>query len=1136
MGTHDEGEVSRRRFDVADAAPLLLDAGGAVTSWTRRAEELLGYRAADAVGRGLERLLTEADALRAPEVLERARREGGWAGLLWARREDGGALPVMARITPAAEPGGVSRWLLLLSEVGEDAPGWNMSRSMLEQMLGGSPIGIAIVDTDLRFVWSNAALARFGGGPPRDRLGLRLADVQPGLDSEAIEAQMRRVLATGETVVGYEHLGHLRSAPHRETAHMMSFTRLDDDRGRPTGVYYTVVDITDRHRARQRLALLDRAGRRIGRTLDIVRTAQELADVTVPGFADAVTVDLLEPVLRGAEPTADGGPAEGVSLRRAGLRTAQWWGDAPDASPVDAGDLLAVSAGGGGRLTGSPAVAYPLGSPPARCLVTGRPWRGERAEGAGEAWTRALPPAGGAASVLIVPVRARGAVLGVTTFLRRRGREPFGEDDLALAEDLVSRAAVCVDNARRYTRERAAALVLQRNLLPHRLPEQDAVEASACYRPADELTGLGGDWYDLIPLSAARVALVVGEVPGFGIDAAAAMGRVRTAVRTLAALDLPPEEVLAHLDDLVARMAAEEDPASDGPDGSQAVGAGCLYVVYDPVGGRCVMAAAGHPAPAVVLPDGSVTFVELPQGPPLGAGGMPFEAAEMILPEGSVLALHTDGLLAKGGEEAGGTSVAGGVAGAASVAGTASVAEGAWEAAHAGEGGGTGKTGRVADAEQAGEATGAGRAADAGGAETATGTGDAREAEHAGKAGEAGKAEMPGEAREATEAEQTADAGGAETATDTGKAGVAGEASEAGHAREATEAEQAAVAEGARNATGAGKAGDAGEAEKAREPEHARKAPAAAQAADAEGAATATDAGEAGHAREPEHAEEAGKAKKPGQAREAGEAEQAADAGGAESAPYAREAGDAEEASEAGHAWEARGAGRTPDAETPGHARKAPEAEQTADAEGAETATDAGEAGHAEKAGRAGRTASTPLGERERLRRALERRAASLELRCQAVIDALVPDRPYDDVALLMARTRRLPPDRVAEWELPADPAAVAEARRTANRRLADWGLEELSFTTELVVSELVTNAIRYAAGPIRLRLIRERALTCEVFDGAATAPHPRHPRATDEGGRGLLLVSQLSRRWGTRFLPEGKVIWSEQPLTDPGV
>ncbi|GAB7102693.1 hypothetical protein JCM4814A_10070 [Streptomyces phaeofaciens JCM 4814] len=835
---------------MADAAPLLLDARGVVTSWTSGAERLLGRPAAEAVGRNLAALLTDGDAGRVPALLERSRREGGWAGLLTARHLDGRPVPVMARISPADETGGPARSLVLLSELG-DAPGWNMNRSMLEQMVDGSPVGIAVVDTDLRFVWSNAALARFGGGPPGQRLGLRVADVQPGLDSEAVEAQMRRVLATGEPVVGYEHLMRLRSAPHRETAHMMSFTRLDDDRGHPMGLYYMVVDITDRHRARQRLALLDRAGRRIGRSLDITRTAQELADVTVPEFADAVTVDLLEPVLWGAEPAgapvAGGAATEGVSLRRAGLRTG---GDTPDTpgSPGSTGSAESpstpVSPGSPGspESPGPPAVFYPVGSPPARCLTTGRPWRAERVEARHGTWARCLPttePAAGAGtadappvSVLIVPVRARGATLGVTTFVRRHGQEAFDEDEVALAEDLVSRAAVCVDNARRYTRERDAALVLQRNLLPHRLPEQDAVEVAACYRPADVLTGLGGDWYDLIPLSAGRVALVVGEVPGHGIDAAAAMGRVRTAVRTLAALDLRPDEVLAHLDDLVARMAHEEGLASDGSDGTRTVGAGCLYLVYDPVDGSCAMAAAGHPAPAVVLPDGSVTFVELPQGPPLGAGGLPFESAEVTLPEGSTLALHTDGLLAR--------SVA-----------------------------------------------------------------------------------------------------------------------------------------------------------------------------------------------------------------------------GAESAP----------------------------------------------------ATD-----------------------RERLRRALERREATLDLRCRNVIDALVPDRPYDDVALLMARTRRLAADQVADWELPADPAAVAEARKTASRRLADWGLAELSFTTELVVSELVTNAIRYAAGPIRLRLIRERTLVCEVFDGGATAPHLRHPRTTDEGGRGLLLVSQVSQRWGTRFLPEGKVIWAEQSLTDPGV
>ncbi|MEU1192188.1 SpoIIE family protein phosphatase [Streptomyces sp. NPDC005859] len=819
MGTYDEDDVARRRFDVADTAPLLLDTRGVVTSWTRDAERLLGYPAAEVVGMDLAGLLAHGDAVRVPHVLERCGRAGGWAGLLSARRKDGRPVPVMARITSADEPGGRARWLVLLNEMA-DAHGWNMSRSVLEKMVGGSPIGIAMVNTDLRFVWSNEALSRFGGGPPERRLGLRLADVQPGLDAEAIEAQMRRVLETGEPVIGYELVGRVRAAPHRETAHMLSFTRLDDDLGGPMGVYYTVVDMTERHRARQRLALLDRAGRRIGRTLDIVRTAQELADVAVPDFADVVTVDLLEPVLRGAEPapaqTADG-PDDSVTLRRAGRRTA----DDP------------------GEATGAPAVVYRAGSPAVRCLVGGRPLRVERLDPSDplDALTQegvaGLLAGSEPTSALIVPVRARGATLGVTTFLRRHRHDPFDEDDLALAEDLVSRAAVCVDNARRYTRERDAALVLQRNLLPRRLPEQDAVEVAACYRPADELTGLGGDWYDLIPLSGARVALVVGEVPGHGIDAAAAMGRVRTAVRTLAALDLPPEEILAHLDDLVTRMDDEEGAAEAeaGPrtDGTRTVGSACVYAVYDPVDGRCAMAAAGHPAPAVVLPDGTVTFVELPQGPPLGAGGPPYESAVVTLPEGSTLALHTDGLLARGER---------------------------W-------------------------------------------------------------------------------------ALDT---------------------------------------------------------------------------------------------------------------------------------------------------------------------------------------------------DRERLRHALEQSAETLDLGCRAVIDALVPARPYDDVALLMARTRRLPADRVADWELPADPAAVAVARKTASRRLAEWGLAEQSFTTELVVSELVTNAIRYATGPIRLRLIRERTLVCEVFDGGATAPHLRHPRATDEGGRGLLLVSQVSQRWGTRFLPEGKIIWAEQSLADPGV
>ncbi|MDG9715667.1 SpoIIE family protein phosphatase [Streptomyces sp. DH24] len=818
MSTYEERDVARQRFDVADAAPLMLDAQGVVTSWTRNAEALLAYPASEAVGTGLAGLLAEPDARRVPDLVEHCRRDGGWAGLLTARRKDGRPVRIMARISSALGGGGRSRWLVLMSELA-DAPGWDMSRTMLEQMVTGSPVGIAIVDTDLRFVWSNAALEQFGGGPANSRLGLRLADIQPGLDSESIEAQMRRVLTTGEPLVGYEHIGRVRSAPYRETAHMMSFIRLEDDEGHPMGVYYTVVDVTERHRARQRLALLDRAGRRIGRSLDINRTAQELADVAVPELADFVAVDLLESVLRGAElasvPVA--GP-DAVRLRRAGLRQ----------SANSDGPWAGIGTGA--------VASYPAGSPPARCLTTGLSWREERVDPLTGDWTASAPDGRRAAllelgplSVMIVPLSARGTTLGITTFFRCRRQEPFDREDLQLAEDLVSRAAVCVDNARRYSRERDAALVLQRSLLPHRLPDQDAVEVSAYYRPADELTGLGGDWYDLVPLSGARVALVVGEVPGHGIGAAAAMGRLRTAVRTLAALDLPPEEVLAHLDDLVARSAHEEgiEVYSAGGDSTAGIGSGCVYVVYDPVDGRCAMAAAGHPPPVLVAPDGTVTLVELPQGPPLGAGGPPFESVEVAIEAGSALILYTDGLLARGG------------------------------------------------------------------------------------------------------------------------------------------------------------------------------------------------------------------------------------------------------------AW----------------------------------AVDA---------------------DRARLREAVERSDIPLELCCRSLVDALVPTRPHDDVALMMARTRRLGDGQVAAWELPADPAVVADARRRAARQLAQWDLEELVFTTELVVSELVTNAIRYSAGPIRLRLIRERALVCEVFDGGATAPHLRHPRTTDEGGRGLLLVSQVTQRWGTRFVPDGKIIWAEQPLTDP--
>ncbi|MFF7274960.1 ATP-binding SpoIIE family protein phosphatase [Streptomyces griseorubiginosus] len=547
-------------------------------------------------------------------------------------------------------------------------------------------------------------------------------------------------------------------------------------------------------RLRWRLSLVNEAGLRIGTTLDIARTAQELADLAVDHFADVVTVDLLDSVVH-ANDTPAPGPL--VLHRVAHASTAQG-GQEPTTRvgerhtcPDDAAMARALT-------TGGPSLHAATPTDPADTL-------GARS----------------ARSALLVPLSARGATLGVARFCRHRTPLPFDDEDLFLAQEIAARAAVAIDNARHYTHARATALTLQRSLLPRRPAEQAAVEVACRYLPAGDEAGVGGDWYDVIPLSGARVALVVGDVVGHGIHAAATMGRLRTAVRTLADIDLPPEELLTHLDDVVVRLSAE---ASADPDTETAgdIGATCLYAVHDPVDGRCSLARAGHPPPAVVSADGTVDLLDIPPGPPLGLGGLPFEAAEIELPEGSLLALYTDGLV---------------------------------------------------------------------------------------------------EARD-----RDVDAG-------------------------------------------------------------------------------------------------------------------------------------------------------------------------------------------------------TAL-----LCQALARPSASLDDVCDRVLQALLPaaGRPHDDVALLLARTRALGDGQVAAWDVDADPAAVARARRSVARQLAAWGLDDLGFVTELVVSELVTNAVRYGRPPIRLRLIRDSSLLCEVSDAGSTTPHLRRARAFDEGGRGLLLVAQLAERWGTRHARQGKTVWAE--------
>ncbi|MGW9169912.1 SpoIIE family protein phosphatase [Streptomyces decoyicus] len=803
---------SDRAWDMAQSATAELDGQGLIVAWTRAAERLLGYPAEEVLHRPAAELLAmPGDEARVAAVARWCRSGDGWGGSVAARHRDGRDLQLAVQVTPLLDGSAHERWSVLALEEWR-LPGGGVNQLMLEPFLAHAPVGMAVLDTGLRYVWVNDVLERLV--PLDRRLGKRVTEVLPKLEAEAFEERMQRVLKSGAPVLDYEFRSPTYADPHQERAYSASFFVLEDPRGRRIGVWYMVIDVTERWRAQERLALLNDASVRIGSTLDVTRTAQELADVAVPALADFVAVDLLDSVLRGAEPVP--GPVDSTpTMRRSGQQSVHE--GCPEAG-------LAV----GEAVQRSPS------SPIARCLLKGESLVEPVLDFATSSWVTEDPVraavirAFGFRSVMVAPVKARGITLGAATFFRSRRLGPFVADDVQLAEELVARAAVCVDNARRFTRERTAARVMQQNLLPHELTGGSALEVASWYFPADAPSGVGGDWFDVIPLSGARVALVVGDVVGHGINAAATMGRLRTAVRTLANLDLPPDELLARLDDLVIGLVKTHrtDPPADAGNPSVAstfMGATCLYAVYDPVSRRCSMARASHLPPLIVGPDGAVECPDVPAGPPLGLGTLPFESVELELAEGSLIALYTNGLIETCDRDIG--------VGLSRLSGALAV---------------------------------------------------------------------------------------------------------------------------------------------------------------------------------------------PGQTLK--------EVGG-------------------------------------------------------------------------------------------------------NVVKALMTGPPSDDAALLLARTHALDAHQVASWELSTDPAVVGSARALAGQQLSEWGLDELLFTTELIVSELVTNAIRHGTGPITLRLIRQDALICEVSDASSTSPRLRHARTTDEGGRGLFIVAQLTQRWGTRYTPTGKIIWTEQSM-----
>ncbi|MFJ3959817.1 SpoIIE family protein phosphatase [Streptomyces sp. NPDC090036] len=695
---------------------------------------------------------------------------------------------------------------------------------------GAEPGGVTAAASDARAARSAAGTG--GAGLPRPR-GAATSDVPAAADSGAGQVPGQSPVQ-GHIPGPGPGPGHDNARP-RDGDALAGAGSGSGGAGRHGGGGSAVPggstpEATAARREGDRLRFVGAATRRIARGIDLDEIVLGLCRATVPTFSDAILVYLRDPL-----PVGDERPVGPVVLRLRRTDRLRPIDDLTDmSSTIGAGMDLAGAAGATGELDFSqlPLVG-PQGDLPAAELCEIRPGgalaevlRGVRPVfGSSAAARAALPellgldhplPRGNRA--VLAPLRGRRRVIGAAVFLRSPERPAFEQNDLLVAAQLATHTALGIDKAVLYGREAYIADELQRTMLPDSLPQPTGVRLASRYLPAAETARVGGDWYDAIPLPGSRVALVVGDVMGHSMTSAAIMGQLRTTAQTLAQLDLPPAEVLHHLDEQAQRLGSDRM-------------ATCLYAVYDPVAHRITIANAGHPPPVLLHLGGRAEVLRVPPGAPIGVGGVDFEAVELDAPAGGTLLLYTDGLVES----------------------------------------------RLRDVW--------------------TGIEQLRE-------------------RLATTAQLT----------------------------------------------------------------------------------------------------------------------------GLDHPP-------------------------------------------------------------------------------------------PLEALCDDVLDMLGPGDRDDDIALLAARFDGIAPSDVAYWFLDPEETAPGRARRFARRALTRWGLEELSDSLELLVSEVVTNAVRYAERPVTLRLLRTDVLRCEVGDDSPQLPRQRRARDTDEGGRGLFLVNRMARRWGATRLSSGKVVWFELSL-----
>ncbi|MEU0399319.1 SpoIIE family protein phosphatase [Streptomyces sp. NPDC006197] len=597
------------------------DAEGRIVEWSLAAQDLLGHRPEHVLGRLATPLLVpDANRELADRLTDRVQSGETMVGTLPVRHRDGHTVTMEMWIVPAADPEGRPGAMLIAVETSEVLR-MRENLAAMESLFTQSPIGLALLGPDLRFLRVNDALARMNGVSAARHIGRRLTEVVPGVNATGLESLMRQAMESGTAVVDARRVGRTPADPDRDHIWSCSYAPLvDRTESRPLGLIASLVDITESQeahieveRARHRFALLAEAGARIGTTLDLQQTAEEVVDFLVPQLADSADVQMLESVL---EPDDPADSTRGV-LRRLAARF-------PDPTAPTA--LLAPGQ----------TFQLPLDSVYEQVVVHGRPTN---------LYTSDIPAlftdprteslrtylATRIGSARLVPLVARGQVLGAVTVTRLKTREPFDAQDRVLIDEVVARAALNIDNARLYTTQREAALTLQRSLTNNELPAVTGLELTGRYLPASS-HDVGGDWFDVIALPGGRTGLVIGDVMGHGIHAAAVMGQLRTAVRTLARHDIAPARMLSSLDAVVADLGEDEM-------------ATCVYAVHDPTTGGWVIARAGHPPPAVATPDGTITFLDGPPGTPLGTGAHDFGTEEVVLPGGGLLVLYTDGLI-----------------------------------------------------------------------------------------------------------------------------------------------------------------------------------------------------------------------------------------------------------------------------------------------------------------------------------------------------------------------------------------------------------------------------------------------------------------------------------------------------------